>query len=122
MDGTSKQMNKIVIQCLQFRVERDQNGWVKALPKVRFDIMNTINKSTGFSPFQLCFGQLAHMLPPIVNRVHDEEPIMTTACELATRMAPIEMEAQDNLIVAKIDQAAHTNEHRSSAFPFRSGD
>ena len=55
-DGASERTNKTVIQCLHFRVERDQKGWVKALLKVRFDIMNTINKSTGFSPFQLRFG------------------------------------------------------------------
>ena len=55
-DGASEQTNKTVIQCLQFRVEHDQKGWAEALPKVRFDIMNTINKSMGFSPFQLRFG------------------------------------------------------------------
>ena len=121
-DGASEQTNKMVIQCLRFRVECDQKGWVKALLKVQFDIMNTINKSTGFSPFQLHFGRPACMLPPIVNRVHEEEPILAMACKLAMRMAPIEMEAQDNLIGAKIDQAAHTNEHRFSAFPFRTGD
>ena len=62
------------------------------------------------------------MLPPIVSLAHDKEPVTATARELAIRMAPIEMEAQDNLIGAKIDQAAYANEHRSSAFPFRIGD
>ena len=92
-DGASERTNKTVIQCLRFRVEHNQKGWVKALPTVHFDIMNTINKSTGFSPFQLRFGRLARMLPPIVNMEQEVEPIMTTARELALRMAPIEMEA-----------------------------
>ena len=122
IDGASEWTNKTVIQCLRFRVERDQKGWVKALPNVRFDIMNTINKSTSFFPFQLCFGRPARMLPPIMNTTQVEEPVTTTACELATRIAPIEMEAQDNLLGEKIDQAAHANGHRSSVFPFRTGD
>ena len=52
-DGSSERTNKTVIQCIRFAVERDQIGWVKALPKIRFDIMNTVNRSTGFTPFQL---------------------------------------------------------------------
>ena len=56
-DGASERSNKTVIQCLRFHVERNQKGWVKALPKVRFDIMNTINASTGVSPFILKTGR-----------------------------------------------------------------
>ena len=56
-DGSSERTNKTVIQCIRFAVERNQLGWVKALPKIRFDIMNTVNRSTGFTPFQLRFGR-----------------------------------------------------------------
>jgi len=52
-DGASERTNKTVNQMLRYHVERNQSGWVRALPLVRFNIMNTINKSTGFSPFQL---------------------------------------------------------------------
>lgn len=58
-DGTSKRTNKTVIQAIRFAVEQDQRGWVHTIPKVRFDIMNTINTSTGFTPFQLRFGRSA---------------------------------------------------------------
>ncbi len=63
-DGSSERTNKTIIQCIQFAVERDQRGWVEALPKVRFDIMNTRNASTGFSPFHLRFGKSPRLLPP----------------------------------------------------------
>ena len=51
-DGSSERSNKTVIQAIHFHVERNQKGWVQALPRVQFNIMNTVNKSTGFSPFQ----------------------------------------------------------------------
>ena len=31
---SSERTNKTVIQCIRFAVERDQLGWVKALPKI----------------------------------------------------------------------------------------
>jgi len=43
MDGASECTNKTVNQMLRFHVERNQLGWVRALPLVRFNIMNTIN-------------------------------------------------------------------------------
>ena len=55
-NGLSERMNKTVIQCLQFHIECNQKGWVKALLKVWFDIMNTINASTSFLSFMLKTG------------------------------------------------------------------
>ena len=55
-DGASEHMNKTVNQCLRYHVARNQKGWVRVLPQVHFTIKNTINKSTGFSPFQLQTG------------------------------------------------------------------
>ena len=116
-DGASER-KKTVIQCILFAVERDQRVWVKALPKVRFDIMNTINASTGFTPFQLRFGKPARLLPPIVPPVEGEleEP---TARDIIANMRPIQMEAQDNLLGAKINR---TYQNRTLTFPFKIGD
>lgn len=36
MDGASERMNKTLMQCLRYHIERNQKGWVKALPKVCF--------------------------------------------------------------------------------------
>ena len=55
-NGASEHINKTVNQCIHFHVERNQTGWAKALPLICFQIMNSVNKSTGFSPFQLRFG------------------------------------------------------------------
>jgi hypothetical protein len=120
-DGSSERTNKTVIQCIRFAVERDQIGWVKALPKIRFDIMNTINRSTGFTPFQLRFGRSPRVLPPLFNSLK-----LTSTDKLATdllqRMQASVSEAQDNLFTAKISQAFQSNKSRSLSFPFKIGD
>ena len=66
-DGASECTNKTVNQMLRYHVERNQLGWVCALPLVRFNIMNTINKSTGFLPFQLCMGCSPRVIPPLIE-------------------------------------------------------
>jgi hypothetical protein len=48
-NGSSKLANKTVNQCLCFHIERNQKGWKKALPQIQFFLMNTVNKSTGYT-------------------------------------------------------------------------
>jgi len=69
-DGASERTNKTVIQMLRFHVERNQTGWVCALPCIQFQMMNSINKSMKFTPFQLRFGRTPHVLPPLTPRGH----------------------------------------------------
>jgi len=64
-DGSSERTNKTLVQSLRFHVERNQKGWVAALPRIRFNYMCTKNKSTGYSPFMLRFGRDPIVLPPL---------------------------------------------------------
>ena len=120
-DGASERTNKTVIQCIRFMVERDQKGWAKALPKVRFDIMNTVNKSTGYTPFQLRFGKSPRILPPLLDPPPLNNPSLALARTHIEHMLPIELEAKDNLLTAKINQAHQKNQHRRPDFPFKPG-
>ena len=63
-DGASERTNKTVNQVLHFHIECSQLGWVCALPQIRFNIMNTVNKSTSFTPFQLRMGRSPRVIPP----------------------------------------------------------
>jgi hypothetical protein len=65
-DGASKVSNKTVIQCIWFHVEHHQRGWVKALPTFQFEMMNTVNSSTGLSGFQVWMGCSPHVLCPLI--------------------------------------------------------
>jgi hypothetical protein len=56
-DGASERTNRTLCQALRYHVERNQKGWVHALPRVHFHMMNTINSSTGFSGFHLKMGR-----------------------------------------------------------------
>jgi hypothetical protein len=52
-DSSSEHFNKSAVQSVRYHMEHNQTGWVKALPLVHFNLMNTMNISTGFLPFQL---------------------------------------------------------------------
>ena len=121
-DSASERSNKTVIQCVRYAVECDQCGLARALPKVRFDIMNTVNVSTGYSPFQLRFGKSPRILPPFINPTPDANPAVAAAETQIQRMLPIELDARDNLLTAKISQAHFQNKHQTNSFPFKVGD
>ena len=109
-DGASERTNKTVNQCLRYHVARNQKGWVRALPRVRFAIKNTINKSTGFSPFQLQIGRAPRLIPPIAPA--ERGTGSTDAVELIDRINLDVAEAKDNLMLAKIFQADQANKRR----------
>jgi Chromo (CHRromatin Organisation MOdifier) domain len=119
-DGSSERTNKTVIQCIRFAVEHDQLGWTKSLPKIRFDIMSTLNKSTSFTPFQLQFGRSPHILPPLLPQT-ELTPTDKFATDLLKRMQHTITEAQDNLPTSKILQAFQAKKTCSLVFPFKVG-
>ena len=121
-NGASERTNKTVNQCIRFHVERNQTGWAKALPLIRFHIMNSINKSTGFSPFQLRFGRSPRVVPPLIppppKPSHEYMSARTVLEEVACNVAT----ARDNLMLAKITQSYHSNSSRAKDIPYKVGD
>ena len=122
-DGASECSNKTVIQSIRFHVERNQKGWARALPRIRFNIMNTVNKSMGFTPFQLRLGRNPHIIPPLIKEGSPSSvtPTELSATSIIERIQHDVWEAQDNMIKAKISQAHHANKHRLLDFPFKVG-
>ena len=126
-DGVSERTNKTIIQMLHYHIERNQNGWVKALPQVRFTIMNTVNVSTGYAPFQLLQGRHPRLIPPLfdtaVDHVGKDLPDEAKlASEIIGKIETDMLEAQDNLRLAKISQAQHVNHSRSAEPCLKEGD
>jgi hypothetical protein len=134
-DRSSERSNKTVIQALRFHVERNQTGWVRALPKVRFDIMNTVNAATGFSPFTLKSRHSPCLIPPLVDalapdpgtemRATAATPTSDgedTAHAVMERLTNDLLKARDSLTAAKISQAHHTNKERAPDREFEVGD
>ena len=120
-DGTSERTNKTVNQCLRYHVERNQLGWARALPQIRFHLMNTVNKSTGFLPFQLQMGRSPRLILPLIPLPHNASTEDISAHAIINKLCEDASEAQDNLLHAKITQAFESNKNRSLDFPFTIG-
>ncbi|KAJ2927408.1 hypothetical protein H1R20_g9685, partial [Candolleomyces eurysporus] len=119
-DGSSERTNKSVVQAIRFHIERNQKGWVAALPRVRFSLMNTVNASTGFSPFQLRLGRSPRVVPPFTTPPMGA--IEMKAVDLIRLHELLVFEAQDNLLAAKIDQAYYANRKRGEEVVHSVGD
>jgi hypothetical protein len=104
-NGSSERTNKTVNQCFHFHVERNQKGWVHALPRIRFHIMSTTNKSTGYSPFQLLFGCSLKVLPPLLVSPPNPTIDNISAREIIENLHTDVSDARDNLILDKISQS-----------------
>jgi hypothetical protein len=94
------------------------------LPRIRFNIMNTVNKSTGFTPFQLRLGRNPRIIPPIIKNkanITDVTPAELTAQSVIDRLNHDVWEAKDNLLKANISQAQQANKNRLLGFPFEVG-
>jgi hypothetical protein len=121
-DGASERTNKTLNQAIRYHVDNNQKGWLAKLPRVHFAIMNTVNASTGFSPFQLKTGRSPRLIPPLVPTATNLTPAEADAREIITRLELDVKEAQDNLLAAKIRQAYHANEHRAPEIIYNEGD
>jgi hypothetical protein len=125
-DGASERSNKTVNQSIRYHVRRNQRGWVAALPRIRFDMMNTINASSGFSGFQLRLGRSPRIIPPIVTDDLDPElkdtPEAIRAEMIISKLNTDVDEAKDNLLRAKVFQSHFANKTRRADFKFAVGD
>lgn len=84
--------------------------------------MNTVNASTGFSPFELKTGRSPRLLPPLANETNDGEDATQTARALLEKIDNNVKGAQDTLLGAKISQAHHVNSDRQADPEYKVGD
>nr|GAT43883.1 reverse transcriptase-RNase H-integrase [Mycena chlorophos] len=121
-DGASERTNKTLIQAIRFHVAANQSGWLRALPIIRFNIMNSVNASTGFTGFQLRYGRTPRVLPPLLAPEGRTKAFERDAADVIAQMELDVAEAQDNLIAAKAEQAYHANKDRGPLPDLKIGD
>ncbi len=110
-DGSSERSNKTINQSICYHVDTAQKGWIAALPRIRFNMMNTINASTGFSGFHLHLGRVPHVIPPLVPcsfapGIPQED---LCAAQIIEKILLDTQTAGNNLIQAKVNQAHQAN-------------
>ena len=113
-DGSSERSNKTINQCIRYHVRRNQKGWVRTLPQIRFDIMNSVNTSTGFSNFPIRLSHSPRLILPIVpttiTDIQTTTPEATHARDLIKTIETDVSEAKDNLLQAKVFQTLRQSE------------
>ena len=83
--------------------------------------MNTINKSTGFTPFQLRMGRSPRIIPPLIPAKSSATVTNIDAWHVTRKLETDVFKAQDNLLKAKLSQAVNANKNRTLTFPFTVG-
>ena len=126
-DGASERTNKTVIQMLRYHLARNQTGWRRTLPLIRFQLMNSEHASMGSVPFQLCLGLCPRIIPLLVNSSADTicsqfGPDSDNAQALLLQIETDTIEAQDNLLLAKTQQALAANAHCRPELAYKVGD
>ena len=84
--------------------------------------MNTVNSSTGFSPFQLKTGRSPRVIPPLAPAPTTATTAGVDAQQIIAKLELDVKEAQDSLLAAKIRQAYHANEHQAPEIMYKEGD
>jgi len=83
--------------------------------------MNTVNKSTGYSPFQLKYGHSPRILPHFKSTTPtDKEDV--DAMEIVEGIQKDVADTKDNLMLAKISQANFVNRKHSPEIMYKVGD
>jgi len=125
-DGSSEQSNKTINQSICYHVRRNKKGWVCVLPHICFNIMNTVNAYTDYTPFQLRFGRSLRIIPPIIPvSLADLAPSLTDAAAAQHVISQLKTDvndAKDNLLEAKVSQAYYVNERRGTEEIYVIGD
>ena len=121
IDGQSERTNRTAIQAIHFHIEQNQSGWKRALPRIHFNIMSTLNQSTGYSPFQLRFGKSPRILPPLIKSPKSATTEQQSAQKLIEQLYLDVEDAKDNLQTAKINQSYYANQKRKLDFTYKVG-
>jgi len=92
------------------------------LPHIQFQIMNSIKKSTKFTPFQLQFRRTPHILSPLTIAYPSASREATSACEIIDCIQIDIVDVKNNLLLAKNTQLVQVNKHRMDSFSYKVGD
>ena len=76
-NGQVEVTNRTLLQALKKKVDEAERTWPNLLPEILFGYNTTKKKSTGYSPFELVYGEeavlLVEAIEPSVRRLYSDE-------------------------------------------------
>jgi hypothetical protein len=118
-DGATERANRTINAILRAVVNPDQSDWAEKIPMVEFAINSSVNKSTGYTPFDLTFGYV-----PTLRGLLDKIPEVAKpgVREFTRRARQNLMDAHDSIIAARVRQTFHANKRRREEPMYNPGD
>lgn len=108
-DGQSERMIRYMKDMLRNFINYSQKNWIDVLPSLEFAYNNTVNATTGRTPFELDYGYHPHT-PHSVD--HAELTGLEEFDEFLDRLHAAMIEAEDAILRAQGIQAKYHNTHR----------
>jgi hypothetical protein len=110
MDGQTEVVNRILGDLLRILVTKHHSSWDNVLPQAEFAYNDSVNSSTGKSPFEIVYGR--H--PRGVSELRDSEKIMTksaSAEEFAEVMKELHIRVKQWLIDSNQEYKRREDQH-----------
>ncbi len=117
-DGQTERANRTLEDMLRAFVDYRHDDWDECLDAAEMAVNNSVQASTGFTPFQLLYGD--HARTPLTASLPSPSNNPTADEFLRTRTAMLE-KAKENLAAAQKKQAHYANKHRKQV-QFKVGD
>jgi hypothetical protein len=108
-NGQTERMNEVVETTLRAYVNHRQDDWDTHLTMVEFSINNSVQSSTGHTPFFLNFGR--HPRTPSTMLAGDDSPVHSVQ-EMLESLSSLNNSAKDHLLRAQQRQSSSTDAHR----------
>jgi hypothetical protein len=109
-DGQTERTNRTIEDMLRAYVDYRQDNWDECLTAAEIAYNNSMQVSTGFSPYYLNYGQ--HPNLPIINASSQQDCNNQTVSELLSSLHNSISIAKNNLLSAQQRQAYYANQYR----------
>lgn len=119
-DGQTERQNRTLEESLRHYTAYHQDDWDEHLSILELAHNNSIQASTGFSPFFLNSGQ--HPRMPMETSLGKDIQVNEAATTLLESLYQTLDLAHKNIEAAQLNQAKYANQHRRSFEPWKLGD
>ena len=118
-DGLTERANRTLEEMLRAYVSTQHTDWDEHLPSVEFAYNNSVNPTTGYTPFYMNYGQNPHVPVTLLTpRPLTENPVATGFAQQQQRVL---QRAQESIAKAQEAQARNANKKRTD-MTFNIGD